>query len=215
MGKLIIYVCSPYGGAEENYMKALNYGAYVFAKGAVPIIPHTMYHGILNDKNPSDRDKGLQAGKTLLKLCDQIWVFGRQGAESVGMLGEIRSAQDIGIPIKYIDGSKAMQPNVRTDAISLCLRHYEKCYSALPRIVAEDVIYYIDTGVSPEVIKAAIDEAARREAKWVYAKSILERCVKQGITTLDAFNASRGKKPQSANDYAAYDIEAFEKMLNG
>lgn len=211
--KHYIYVCSPYSGVEENYIRALNYGAYVFAKGAIPIIPHTMYHGILDDKNPVDRERGLQAGKALLKICDRVWVFGKQGAESVGMLGEIKEARSIGIPIEYIDGSKAMEPNERSQALSVCMRHYEKNYNNLSRVVADDIIYYIDAGLLPEVVCEAINEAARREAKWVYAKRILERCIQQGITTLEAFKAASGKK-ESAAMHAAYDLEAFERMLD-
>lgn len=214
---MYIYVCSPYGGEKENYERALVYGRYVVSQGHTPIIPHTMLHGILDDKNPEERRRGLEAGKMLLKQCNAVWVFGKRENASVGMREEIEHANEFGIPIIYKDGGQALEPNERSADISRCLRHYEETYCRINRAIAESIIYYYDAGISAEVIILSVDIAAKRQARWNYAEAILARCLKQNIFTAEQFRQSNsGGKPKAAgNDFSAYDMEEFERMLNG
>ncbi len=210
----LIYVCSPYGGSEENYRRALTYGSYVFSKGGIPVIPHTMYHGILNDKSRIDRESGLYAGKRLLKLCDRVWVFGREGFESAGMKGEISAAAEFGIPVEYIDGSKPLQPDEKATVLSVILRHYESTYGNIGRIMVDDIQYFLSLGITDKLIIRCIDIAARHNARWAYAKAILVRCARDKIFTLEEFEAQAGKAVKSDSDYGAYDLAAFEQILN-
>ncbi|RCX20911.1 ParB-like chromosome segregation protein Spo0J [Anaerobacterium chartisolvens] len=89
---LKIYVCSPYGGKEENYLKAVEYCKHVAAQGHIPFASHVMLHGILNDNG--ERDKGITAGFEMVKLSDEIWTFGE--TITPGMAAEIDLAQRLG-----------------------------------------------------------------------------------------------------------------------
>ena len=207
-----IYVCSPYGGLMENYERAIKYGQYVLNQGYVPMIPHTMLHGIVDDRNPEQRERALQAGQAMLKLCAEVWVFGTQKDASIGMRSEIAAATEWGIPVKYIDGVKALEIDCTATDIRLCLSHYERTYCTINCAIAEDIIHYIKLGISAELLNLCIDIAARKNARWNYSLAILERCVAQGIHTTDAFKNQRNT-PQSESA-AAYDLKAFERMLN-
>ena len=208
--KPIIYVCSPYSGKEENYLKAKRYGAYVFAKGGIPVIPHAMYHGILDDKNPIDRVKGLEAAKELLKRCDRVWVFGKQGSESPGMKGEIIEANAIGIQVESKE--LPMEPNERGLMIANCARPYQEVFGGIGSNVMYAIPAYIDEGLSDKLICYAIDEAANRGAPWKYAAAILERCKREGITTVEQAR-SRSAQAKANESFSAYDLDAFERML--
>lgn len=211
-----IYVCSPYGGQKENYERALSYGRFVVSKGYIPIIPHTMLHGVLDDKNPTEREIGLDAGKGLIKQCEAVWVFGKDDTASIGMQGEIAAALEFGIPVVYIDGSRALDPNERSADISRCIRHYEQTYCGINRAVADSIIYYYDAGISADLICKCIDIAAKKQAHWNYSEAILTRCLNQSIFTVEQFEkkSSGGKPKASEKEWAAYDFEIFEKMLD-
>lgn len=66
----------------------------------LPIVPHLMYLGSLNDKEPVERDIGMGLGVQLLRMCDELWVFGQVISE--GMLSEIVIARQMNIPIRYV-----------------------------------------------------------------------------------------------------------------
>lgn len=91
-------MCSPYGGKQENYEQAVDYCRIVAARGHVPLASHVMLHGILDDLIPEQREKGLAAGLALVEIADEVWVFGE--VISRGMEGEIRSAMELGVPVK-------------------------------------------------------------------------------------------------------------------
>ena len=50
------------------------------------------------DVNPAERDLGLMFGLALLRLCDEVWVF---GDPSPGMKQEIEEAKRLHKPVKY------------------------------------------------------------------------------------------------------------------
>lgn len=91
--ELNIYVCSPYGGLSENYLKAVEYCKYVAVQGHIPYASHVMLHGILADDIYDQRIKGLQAGCEMIKICDEVWVFNVDGELTKGMLQEIEAAK--------------------------------------------------------------------------------------------------------------------------
>lgn len=208
--KEFIYVCSPYGGKEENYKRALFYGRYVVSKGYIPIIPHTMLHGILEDKNPSEREIGLKAGRFLLKICKEVWVFGVR--KTAGMKAEISLAENVGIPIKEIKDSFSI--NTQAEKLSMLLKEYEALTcSFVNRAIIDDIVTYLNEGLSEYLIVEAIKIAARKHAYWNYASAILRNCKRQGIYTLEEMNKGQSKT-NGQETFAAYDLDAFERKLN-
>ena len=204
----LIYVCSPYGGLEENYKKALFYGRYVASKGCIPVIPHTMLHGVYDDRVATERKAALEAGRCLLKFCDEVWVFGT--AVSSGMRGEISFASDIGKPVRHIKDTFTLNDN--TEKLSVILHEYESLTgNTANRMILDDVLYYLNGGLTEELIIEAIKTTARKSAGWNYCRAILQRCLNSGKTTKEQFE----KKPnQSTSTGAAYDLDLFERMLN-
>lgn len=75
---LNIYVCSPYDGDFENFKKAVEYCKYVAAQGHIPYASHVMLHGIFQGDVYEQRIKELQAGFEMIRIIDEIWVFGEE-----------------------------------------------------------------------------------------------------------------------------------------
>lgn len=206
-----IYVCSPYGGEEENYKRALVYGRFVVGTGNIPIIPHTMLHGVLDDKITAEREKGLAAGLKLLMDCDELWVFG--GVITAGMQNEISVAESHGIAV--VHQSSAISPDELSADVAIIYSYYEKMFCRCNRALVDDAFYFLKQGISCDLILWSIDEAVRREKPWIYSKAILERCLAQKITTREqAEQAKAGKASRvSGRSYGGYDLNAFEKQL--
>jgi hypothetical protein len=94
-----IFVCSPYGGTQENYDKALIYCDREKANGNTPFAPHVLCHGLLDEKTL--REQGLMIGFRLMQNCQEVHVY---GLTSPGMAREIDFATDNNIPVKYMEG---------------------------------------------------------------------------------------------------------------
>lgn len=96
----IVYVCSPLrGDMERNIVRANYYSRFVCEKGYVPIAPHVIFTQFLDDSKLNERKRGMEMGIALLKLCDELWVFGP--TISGGMKTEIEMARKRGLPIRY------------------------------------------------------------------------------------------------------------------
>lgn len=97
-----VYICSPLrGDFETNINKANSYCRFAVGQGVVPIAPHVMFTGFLDDNNPEERQMGMAIGIELLKIRSEIWVFGTGISE--GMNAEIMVAKQLKIPIEYFD----------------------------------------------------------------------------------------------------------------
>lgn len=84
---MIIYVCSPLkGNIEANIDKAKGYCRDIILQGNIPIAPHIYFTQFLDDTKEEERTIGMEAGIELLKLCDELWVYGEH---SYGMQKEI------------------------------------------------------------------------------------------------------------------------------
>ena len=134
-----IYVCSHYGGQEENYKRALVYGKFVVGTGNIPIIPHTMLHGVLDDKITAEREKGLAVGLKLLMECDELWVFG--GVVTAGMKNEIAVAEKHGIEV--VHQSSVISPNELSADVAIIYSYYEKMYGRCNRAMVDDAFYFL------------------------------------------------------------------------
>ena len=116
---MIIYVCSklrgmkPYSAEqyERNLHLAAVYCAEVASEGHVPIAPHLYFSEFLDDEVPEDREAGIRMGQEVLKICDEVWVFGAESGIGDGMAAEIKLAESLGKPVKY-----------REDKFSDCLK---------------------------------------------------------------------------------------------
>lgn len=97
MQNKLCYICSPYrGDIERNTEYARKLTRIVLDCGYVPITPHLYLTQILNEEDPEQRKKGLEAGAELLKNCKYIFIGSRYGL-SKGMLKEIEIAIEEGI----------------------------------------------------------------------------------------------------------------------
>ena len=211
MDKPYIFVCSAYEGKPDNYQKALKFGQHVIRKGGIPIIPHTMLHGVIDESIPEHRLSALHLKRKLIKMCSAVWVFGK--SEGIpDMITELDFAKDEGIPISYINITDVWGADEKTIALKKCIQRYEEIYITFNRIIMDDMVYYLDAGIEPDLICECINISARKGARWPYAKAILQRCLRSGYLTIADFKvAQNNKRPQ--NSFAAYDIELFEKML--
>lgn len=85
----------------------------------------------------------------------------------------------------------------REEALSDCIRCYEGNIGPIPRYVADDMLVRLES-VSPDLICAAIEEAAQNGARsWKYVKAILARCEQTGIRDADTFRADRKSRAES------------------
>ncbi len=96
----LVYICSPLrGDINNNIKKAINYCEYASNLDVIPLAPHTIFTQYLDDLKEKDRKKGLKMGLSLLRKCDELWVFGN--LISNGMKTEIELAQELGMTIKH------------------------------------------------------------------------------------------------------------------
>jgi len=94
-----VYICSPLrGDMERNIRRANGYCRFAAKQLVVPIAPHVMFTGFLDDTIGEDRETGINMGLELLKMCAEVWVFGERFSE--GMLAEIKEAVELGIPVR-------------------------------------------------------------------------------------------------------------------
>lgn len=203
-----IYVCAPAGSGEENCEIIKRYGRYVMSQGDIPIIPHTMLFGIAEGRTELERAAALSAGIRMLKICDELWQFGE--VETAGMKSEILFAQRECIPIKKIQfGNDFDELNIEWTKL---LEFYQARYGRFSCAVADGVRQYLKAGLSPDLIRWAIETADERNAGWRYVQAILERCVAQRINTLAAVQAQKniGKDQQMQR---SYDLSEYERML--
>lgn len=96
-----VYVSSRYAGdVDANVADAITYCRRVIDEGYMPVVSHLMYPQILNDNDPNERDLGLMFGLALLRMCDEVWVF---GTVSPGVAQEIEEAKRLKKQIRYFE----------------------------------------------------------------------------------------------------------------
>lgn len=72
----------------------------------------------------------------------------------------------------------------RGQAIGEVARAYEEITNNLvPRAAIEDIGFYFDKGLEPELMIKAIEATAERGLRWNYTKAILKRCLEEKIFT--------------------------------
>lgn len=94
-----VYVASKFAGdMAANVTAAITYCRRVIDEGYMPVASHLLYPQILNDNNPAERELGLLFGLALLRMCDEVWMF---GTVSPGVAQEIEEAKRLKKPIRY------------------------------------------------------------------------------------------------------------------
>ncbi|MCQ4770287.1 hypothetical protein NE579_07400 [Intestinimonas massiliensis] len=95
-----VYICAPLGGnVPENLRRARRYTEYALRCGVAPVTPH-FYALCLDDDKPEERELGLAAGRSLLWMCDELWVFGSH--VSAGMQVEINFCKSLNLPVRTV-----------------------------------------------------------------------------------------------------------------
>ncbi len=95
-----VYICSPLGDLdEENLRKVREYTRYALKCGVAPVTPH-FYALCLNGRDPKERKTAIDAGRSLLWLCDECWVFVDRITQ--GIDAEIHLCKILNIPVRYI-----------------------------------------------------------------------------------------------------------------
>ena len=85
----MVFIISPYGGSEQNVVLAKRYMRMAAAHGLVPIAPHVMFDGVLNDHVAAERAAGMEAGRMIMGLCQEVWICG--AAVTSGMLLDMQA----------------------------------------------------------------------------------------------------------------------------
>ncbi len=95
-----VYICAPLkGDVEGNLKRAIEYTKYALKCGTAPVVPH-FYALCLNDNVAEERKAGMEAGKSLLWFCDELWIFGDEVSE--GMQAEIEFCKSLNIKTRKI-----------------------------------------------------------------------------------------------------------------
>ena len=72
-----VFICSPYrGDVERNVALAKAHARFAARCGYCPVVPHLMYPQFLKDSDPDERILGITLGVELMKICDEVWIFG-------------------------------------------------------------------------------------------------------------------------------------------
>lgn len=111
--KELIFVCSPYRPTSKNVVEAHRQFEYNFSvttaacreialAGNIPYAPHLFAPSFLKDKDPKERQIGINIGLEMLKKCDYMLVIVSKPYKlSEGMKQEIEFAKKNNIKIIY------------------------------------------------------------------------------------------------------------------
>ena len=99
------YICSPYrDNPRVNIMRARQYCKFAVSKGRIPLAPHLYFPQFMSDA--TEREAAMQMNFELLRLCNEVWVFGDKITE--GMAAEIERARKV----RYF--------NTKCEEVSVC-----------------------------------------------------------------------------------------------
>ena len=108
----LTYVCSPLSAPTRaemlaNAAKATTYMVQAEKEfGDRAVAPHAYLPYLLDDSVPEQRALALDFGMKLLAMCSRLIVFGSWISSSTE--GEIKMAQELGIPIYYRPSIKGL-----------------------------------------------------------------------------------------------------------
>lgn len=124
MNNNLLYVCSPYRGeVQRNKEYARELTRKAIDNGFVPVTVHLYITEAVDDNNPEERAKGMEAGATILDSCKYILVGGRYGI-SEGMASEIKRAMDNGTIILCEGEPGQLTADVNTSIFKVYFKKY-------------------------------------------------------------------------------------------
>ena len=98
--RLRIYVCHPFAGdVEVNTGRVKIICRALVENGLLPVAPQLYLPQFMDEA--TDRDRALELCLGLLEVCDEVRVYG--GRISSGMRLEIKHAEALGIPVRFVD----------------------------------------------------------------------------------------------------------------
>lgn len=92
-----LFICSPFGGKQENVERAKELCRKAIDKGWAPFAPHLIYPQILDESKPDDRIRGIECGLEYLKGCYALLLA--DGPVSPGMQIELSVAEQYNVKI--------------------------------------------------------------------------------------------------------------------
>lgn len=104
--KPLIYLASPYSGNEEkNFQLVAKKASELISQGLIVFCPITMCHPMsIYGKLPGGWEFWEKFDRTYLSCCNKVIVYRIEGWDkSKGVQAEIKIAQEMDIPIEYID----------------------------------------------------------------------------------------------------------------
>ena len=94
--------------------------------------------------------------------------------------------------------------DMRARAISHIVEEYEQNIGVVPRVVGDDIAWWLGEGMQEELIVLCIREAAARNARsWQYIRTMLQNCMSKGVMTAAAYEGQRRKKAANSNPFLA------------
>lgn len=94
----IVFVCSAYGGKQENVEKAIRYCRREVDAGNIPLAPHAFLSLFMSEA--TEREAALRMAFAFLERCDEIHIYGEI---TTGMHGEIERAKYLGMIIRFME----------------------------------------------------------------------------------------------------------------
>lgn len=116
----------------------------------------------------------------------------------------------IGCPTKQEDIKNIKKYEEDKEAVNAC-RHYQTSIGPCNGVIASEIMKWEEI-VDPELVCEAINQAAMNNARWSYAKAILERCRDNNILTVADYNADNRLR-RSSNGKVAIKQEKSGKEL--
>lgn len=98
----LVYICSPYGGDMQDYVKAKAYCREVIREGNLPVAMHVYLPPLIQRdeiESEKDREYDMEAAEAMIPHCDEVRVYGHKITEK--MQKEIMIANEYRMAVKY------------------------------------------------------------------------------------------------------------------
>ncbi len=173
-----------------------------------------------------------RASKNPIVVNEKFWLLSKEETQSFIKMHSVlnnseknRSYSEKNPDYSEIHTIKKRKENTTTtattDECGGLLGFCEANLSISESLIRDEIEAYLQRGVKPDLIETAIKEAASSGSpNWKYTKAILERCLREGITTSEQFRQSirpasvkqRARRKEESNT-SALDFEAMQRYI--